>query len=69
MSKDVVGIMTDEYLNNIDRDARMLESFESDVEPHLLVIEEAVARMKEIAKSYPDYDFRFVIDEMVREYL
>ncbi len=58
-----------QYLDGQDRDARMLESFESDVEPHLLVIEEAISRMKEIAKGYPDYDFRFVIDERVKELL
>ncbi len=59
--------MLNKYLDGQDRDARMLESFESDVEPHLLVIEEAISRMKEIAKGYESYDFRYTIDEMIKE--
>jgi len=58
-----------EYLDEQDRDARMLESFESDIEQHLLAVEEAILRMKEIAKSYESYDFRYVIDDAVKEYL
>ncbi len=58
-----------EYLDGQDRDARMLESFESDIEPHLLAVKEAISRMKEIAKSYESYDFRYIIDDAVKEYL
>ena len=61
--------LLNQYLDNQDRDARMLESFESDIEPHLIAVEESISRMKEIAKSYEDYDFRYVIDEMVKEQL
>ena len=57
------------YLDGQDRDARMLESFQSDIEPHLLAVEEAISRMKEIAKGYEDFDFRYEIDESVKELL
>jgi len=61
--------LLNQYLDGQDRDARMLESFESDIEPHLIAVREAVDRMIEIAKGYEDYDFRYVIDEMVKEQL
>ena len=61
--------LLNQYLDGQDRDARMLESFESDIEQHLLAVEEAVLRMKEIAKGYESYDFRYIIDDAVKEYL
>ena len=61
--------LLNQYLDNQDRDERMLESFESDIEQHLIAIEESITRMKEIAKSYEDYDFRYVIDDAVKEQL
>lgn len=66
---DVNSYLIDQYLDGQDRDARILENFQSDIEPHLLAVEEAISRMKEIAKGYEDFDFRYEISDSVKELL
>ena len=61
--------LLNQYLDSQDRDTRMLEYFQSDIEPLLLTVEEAISRMKEIAKGYESCDFSEEIENSVKEYL
>ena len=61
--------LLNQYLDSQYKDAQALENFQSDVEPLLITIQESIDRMKEIAKSYEDYDFRYEIDDSVKELL
>lgn len=64
---DPVEHATNEYYNNIERAERTLEDFNKRINDDLLIIDDAIARIMDVAKSYESYDFESEWQDAIKE--
>ena len=64
---DRVDHDTNKYYAGIEAGERALDNFKSDIEPLTMEIEDLVARIKEIANGYPEYDLDKEIAEQLKD--
>lgn len=64
---DPIEHATNEYYNNIERAERTLEDFNKRISDDLSIIDDAIARIMDVAKSYESYDFESEWQDAIKE--